>query len=582
MKLRKCISVLCAATLLATAASIGFPLGLVSAETYTQGFEDKAPSYKYGDAVVSTDKYHGGASSLKITIDNNQAGSTITDRVVVEDASGNPVTYTADANHSYTLSVWYYTEDTFVGKVRFLCETNLNDLSATSPSFVGYDLTNAGGGTATLETGRWVQVTKTVDTLGGSLNGEVGYWSVGVAQYTNGTPVASATIYLDDVTIVENVAASEEPETPSVKDTVLKGKTAAFFGDSIAAGWRDDENGGAYASGRGWSLRLEEQWGMVATKAAQPGNSYTQLDGRSRIIAQIHAQKNNDFDYVIFQGGFNDCMGANKNPVVSTVPKLGSISDGFDVSKLDTSTFAGAFEEALYYITTYWPEAKIGFIVTYQTPLSTYGGITNGATLTNEGYLQENYFQMQMAICDKWNVEFLDLWSGYAPDGKLYSGDILDVDTDGLHFPGGSDNIHLNSAGYDAITPYIASWMEGLATYEAPEGLDYKMDKISSVFQYVGGAGDNSSLQAEAGSAVYTHADGSLRTAFRVGATYKTDKKDFSTIVLDGMSYPIEERGIILGKAGQSLTVDSPLKVAVTSGYRSKHWKYDEENGIVT
>ncbi|MBE6779269.1 MAG: hypothetical protein E7541_07805, partial [Ruminococcaceae bacterium] len=95
-----------------------------------------------------------------------------------------------------------------------------------------------------------------------------------------------------------------------------------------------------------------------------------------------------------------------------------------------------------------------------------------------------------------------------------------------------------------------------LVDEEAPEAPELKMNPITSVFQYVGGAGDNSSLQAEAGSAVYTHADGSLRTAFRVGATYKTDKKDFSTIVLDDVSYPIEERGIILGKAGQSLTVD--------------------------
>ncbi len=108
------------------------------------------------------------------------------------------------------------------------------------------------------------------------------------------------------------------------------------------------------------------------------------------------------------------------------------------------------------------------------------------------------------------------------------------------------------------------------------------MNPITSVYQYVGGGKDNSSLQAAAGSAVYTHTDGSLRTAFRVPASYVTDSADFSTILLDGKSYPIKERGIILGTAGQPLTVDSPAKIATTDGFDSKYWAYDSATGTVT
>lgn len=61
-------------------------------------------------------------------------------------------------------------------------------------------------------------------------------------------------------------------------------------------------------------------------------------------------------------------------------------------------------------------------------------------------------------ICKKWGVDWLDLYDGHTEDGRSYSKDILKTGTT-TYFPGGSDCIHLNSAGYDAIYPYIAEWM---------------------------------------------------------------------------------------------------------------------------
>ncbi len=110
----------------------------------------------------------------------------------------------------------------------------------------------------------------------------------------------------------------------------------------------------------------------------------------------------------------------------------------------------------------------------------------------------------------------------------------------------------------------------------------HKMDAITSVYQYVGGGVDNSSLSgvAAAGSAVYSN-NGTVYTAFRVPASYVTDSADFSTIVLDGVSYPMTERGIILGTQGQTLTVNSPNKVSSTN-LRNKYWRYEAETGTVT
>ncbi len=110
-----------------------------------------------------------------------------------------------------------------------------------------------------------------------------------------------------------------------------------------------------------------------------------------------------------------------------------------------------------------------------------------------------------------------------------------------------------------------------------------RLDNISSVYQYVSGGKDNSSLNGLAAdnSAIYMY-NGTLRTAFRIPATYQTDSADFSTVVLEGRSYPILERGIILGTPGSELTVNSPLKVSVKSGFGSKYWAYDKETGTVT
>ncbi len=104
---------------------------------------------------------------------------------------------------------------------------------------------------------------------------------------------------------------------------------------------------------------------------------------------------------------------------------------------------------------------------------------------------------------------------------------------------------------------------------------------IRSVYQYVGGAQDTTQLGAAENSAIYA-ANGKVYTALRIPGRYVTASADFSTVVLDGVTYPIEERGIILGKEGQTLTVDSPNKVSVNSNFNSTYWEYDASTKTVT
>ena len=136
---------------------------------------------------------------------------------------------------------------------------------------------------------------------------------------------------------------------------------------------------------------------------------------------------------------------------------------------------------------------------------------------------------------------------------------------------------------YTAAFADVAVEVQSGTVTVTPAPIETSMLPINSVYQYVGGGEDNSSLNGVAteGSAVYS-ANGKIYTAFRIPAHYVTDSADFSTVVLDGVSYPIVERGLILGTEGQELTVDSPVKVVVTGNFRNKHWKYDPDSGIVT
>ena len=133
------------------------------------------------------------------------------------------------------------------------------------------------------------------------------------------------------------------------------------------------------ANGKGWGIRLEKEYGMKVTNAALGGNSLTEINNRKRIIAQLNKYKNNKYDYVLLEGGFNDAMGQNTVPAPednSEIAPYGEISDSFNVADFDTTTFAGALEEYFYYAKLYFPTAKVGYIVTYQTPQSQYGGRT--------------------------------------------------------------------------------------------------------------------------------------------------------------------------------------------------------------
>ena len=211
------------------------------------------------------------------------------------------------------------------------------------------------------------------------------------------------------------------------------------------------------ANGKGWGIRLEKEYGMNVTKAALGGNSLTEISNRKRILAQLTKYKNQKYDYVLLEGGFNDAMGQNTVPAPednNEIAPYGEVSSSYNVEDFDITTFAGALEEYFYYAKLYFPNAKIGYIITYQTPQSQYGGRTADVAA------MRIQWDLAKEICDKWDISYLDLFDGCNEAGISYS-ELFDVNNiNSAFFPGKGDNIHLNTYGYDLVTPCITDWMQ--------------------------------------------------------------------------------------------------------------------------
>ncbi|MBQ1186199.1 MAG: hypothetical protein IIX54_00720, partial [Clostridia bacterium] len=326
------------------------------------------------------------------------------------------------------------------------------------------------------------------------------------------------------------------------------------------------------SNGKGWGIRLEKEYGMDVTKAAVAGNSLTEIPKRKRIVNQLTKYKNNEYDYVLLEGGFNDAMGQNTVPAPvdnSEIAPYGEISKTYNVADFDTDTFAGALEEYFYYAKQYFPTAKIGYVVTYQTPQSQYGGRTADVAAMRVQW------DLAKDICDKWDISYIDLFDGCNEAGISYS-ELFDVNNiNSAFFPGKGDNIHLNTYGYDILTPYIAEWMLSLSVptinsvaskeiltldfetkYPAAEG--------SSAHYYSDNYCDNSSAKENyrgSYTSYYTEEDGN--TAMNMSWDYENNLENYNANSAFKILNPSTYSNFV-GEAGKNYTISFEYKVLDT------------------
>ena len=242
-------------------------------------------------------------------------------------------------------------------------------------------------------------------------------------------------------------------------DSILKGKSVLFAGDSITNAVKDPEK--PYY---GWAGRIgtanDMDWKNAGISSATISTALASSYPENRVVNQLN--QNRSYDYVILHGGMNDSI---------AMTEIGQMSDSYNLEDFDISTFSGAMDELLYKAKEMYPDAIIGYIVNYATPNSTWGGYSNN---------NKAYFDRAKEICDKWNIPYIDLYDGgVEEDGvyKSYSYDILEVTSGKNMYNGLSTEIHVGSKGYDVISPYIQKWMEEISQY-SNVGTDFSTGDI--------------------------------------------------------------------------------------------------------
>ena len=225
----------------------------------------------------------------------------------------------------------------------------------------------------------------------------------------------------------------EEIRKNVVIPSVLDNKTLLFSGDSICKAVIINDDG-TYGDSYGWCEIIQENnqsstvlnYGIGGTCIAKRENRTDSILERIETMYK----ENPNADYIIFEGGVNDCY--------SGIP-LGTISSGYSAT-LDETTFCGALESMFKNAILKWQGKKIGYIITFKVP-------TADPTFVN-------YMDKAREICEKWSIPYIDL---YKNSGLTYH--LADIKRNYSYENGG---LHPNIEGYKIITPKIENWIKSL------------------------------------------------------------------------------------------------------------------------
>lgn len=206
----------------------------------------------------------------------------------------------------------------------------------------------------------------------------------------------------------------------------LKGKIAAFTGDSLCAG-------AGYTGGYAGIIGTDYE--MTVQNIGTSEGTIVRYQSYFCISESISSLRS-DADFVILEGGGNDAWYGTQ------VIPLGTLSSGYSAT-LDTTTFAGAFENMLKSAIARFPNAKIGYIFPHKC-------------IANFDLPSGAYHTMAISALEKWGIPYLDLNIMTPPLG--YINDLKTTYTAG-------DGVHPNEAGYRTFyVPKIVAFMQSMIT----------------------------------------------------------------------------------------------------------------------
>ena len=203
-----------------------------------------------------------------------------------------------------------------------------------------------------------------------------------------------------------------------------------FLGSSVTYGYAS--NGNSYADYLGDDYGDE----MIIRKRAVSGTTLVTSNGNSYVQRMLdEISKNAKIDHLVVQLSTNDATG-NK--------PLGSLSDSYSYSSMNTEEIIGAIEYIISYAYETWG-CKVSF-------------------WTGPQYDSANYVTMRNALLNqiqpKWGIGVIDFWNLWTPsDGDM------------------GDSIHPKSAGYHKMTPIAYDYLK---QYESQRAMKY-INEIGNV-----------------------------------------------------------------------------------------------------
>lgn len=179
-----------------------------------------------------------------------------------------------------------------------------------------------------------------------------------------------------------------EAETiPLTPEEELKGKTALFAGDAFMAG-ADPEDTPDFIRQAAEVISFSDYKNASAEDAA-----VTDIPGRTTVASQLEAERGNGYDIIILGCGVTDAARA-----VDIGRVTAKSAEETSEEELDTSKFAGGFENLLMTAKKLFPDASVGCIIPPE--ISSVTGCVSD---------MRRFAAVMRAACVKWGVFTLDL-----------------------------------------------------------------------------------------------------------------------------------------------------------------------------
>ena len=218
-------------------------------------------------------------------------------------------------------------------------------------------------------------------------------------------------------------------------DTEIDGKTIAFLGDSLMAGYGNGD--------RAFDYYFKESLpNSKLINNSRSGSTITDNTGTDTIIMQEQVNTlKGEPDIIIFDGGANDIIGYGLGFLEETKKKpIGKLEQ--DKHKMtDPNTVLGDLEEAIVTLKEKYPDAKLYYLQLFLVDDATIDKITIDESKKPDikSRRDELYGQIK-DLCKKQNIGYIKVDDKFIETEKKYRQD---------------DWIHLKEEGYQVLTKYI-------------------------------------------------------------------------------------------------------------------------------